>query len=164
MRIERAIREDGESKYLSGLELIAREKNKQARLWTSDYDDQYTDNELAMVASLYATPVPLKVQRVVGDDIRFCDPWPTSWASYHDKRPIITDSGKLNPEPAKIMKSERIKNLAIAGAFIASEIDRLTRLMEKEAIEELKDKLEDYPDIKWNSVVPILEWELFWPK
>lgn len=111
-----------------GIVRIAAERERQvtAEGWTPDHDDQHQECELAIAAACYAAPYSIKadVCRLVPCGCReaICehfggsverrgwqDPWP--WDEEWDKR------GKHN----------RIKSLAIAGALIAAEIDRLLR-------------------------------------
>lgn len=116
----------------TGISIIKTERKRQQEKYNPEHDDIHNNHELALIAALYATPKILLEQDNDWEDIRFKDPWPVSWAVYHDKRPIISSSGRLNTNPADIMKTERIKNLAIAGALIAAEIDRLIRVQEND--------------------------------
>lgn len=113
----------------TGIQLITEERRRQITEegWSPDHDQQHSDGELALVAALYASPVRLfKLKRHLANITvpllsgvqlkieRFEDvgvnPWP--WDASWDKR----------------NKHSRIKQLAIAGALIAAEIDRLTSL------------------------------------
>ena len=94
-----------EAKQSSGIELIAPERERQINVegWSSERDDNYTNDELALAASLYAMP-----QRKRHLDILYCIwPWHFTW---------------WKPSP-----DNRIRELAKAGALIAAEIDRLKR-------------------------------------
>lgn len=105
-----------------GVTLIAEERRRQVEQegFTAGNDANYTEGDLALVAALYATPIPL--YRVSIDDdrqnqatshrgvtIELDDPWPVEWGAQWDKR----------------TKHPRVRQLIIAGALIAAEIDRL---------------------------------------
>ncbi len=118
---------------MPGIELIAAERERQVSQegWTPEHDDSHEHNELAIAAVCYASPEPLRAERIERDygdrdcGCRECDcphrrmfpvetkvwadPWP--WDAEWDKRD----------------KHDRIRRLAIAGALIAAEIDRLQR-------------------------------------
>jgi hypothetical protein len=113
----------------TGIELIADERNRQVSVegWTPEHDDEHNGNQIAMAAACYASPVPLNARIEVPCGCReaFCphsafgkhmwvDAWP--WERGADKRG----------------KHDRLKQLAIAGALIAAEIDRLQREQESE--------------------------------
>lgn len=95
-----------ENKPRTGDEMIAAERNDQIkRGYSAEHDDQETKGQLAWSAALYAadhTPISTNTKH-----LRW--PWPDN--SYPDKR------GQL----------DRIRQLTIAGALIAAEIDRLLR-------------------------------------
>jgi hypothetical protein len=111
---------------MSGIERIAAERQRQINKegWTPEHDDQHDSGELAMAAVCYAAPkqVRMKAEVPVNCGCReamcphsnmsktaWLDPWP--WDSEWDKR----------------KKHDRIRQLEIAGALIAAEIDRLER-------------------------------------
>lgn len=91
---------------LSGCLLIEIERQRQVSEegFTLERDDQYTDEQLAEAALFYAAP------EKYGEMLAFW-PWDKSWN--------------------KKSKHNRIKQLAIAGALIAAEIDRLQRQVTK---------------------------------
>src|SRR4051812_12164791 len=99
---------------LSGVELIAKERARQVfeEGWSSEHDDVRTENQLAWAAVCYAAPG--NVYRHASGPY---NPWP--WHRRWDKR----------------SKHDRIKQLTIAGALIAAEIDRLTRASIKQSKE-----------------------------
>lgn len=106
----------------NGIEAVAAERKRQIEQegWTAEHDDQHTDETLALVAALYATPVPLYSQEIGEGHILFDDPWPTEWDDAWDKRD----------------KFDRRRRLVIAGALICAEIDRLDRETAGEHINE----------------------------
>lgn len=89
---------------MNGSERIAKERKRQIEVegWNSEHDGNHGD-DLAWAAVCYAAPGPVFESQGV-------DPWP--WESGWDKR----------------KKHDRIRQLEIAGALIAAEIDRLLRL------------------------------------
>lgn len=98
---------------LLGVELITRERNRQivTERWSTQHDDSHTDQSMAIVAAMYAVHgTDSEVLNRAGDG-EVTDAWPKTWAERFDKR---------NKHP-------RIRQLAIAGALIAAEIDRLQR-------------------------------------
>ncbi|WP_243612963.1 hypothetical protein [Shimia aestuarii] len=103
---------------MDGIESISAERKRQIEQegWTHEHDDQHTDETLALVAALYAAPFPLLTEEVEQHDdgrsyFAFMDPWPASWDSSWDRR----------------SDHSRRRQLVIAGALIAAEIDRLDR-------------------------------------
>jgi hypothetical protein len=99
--------------YSPGVMAILRERERQETEegWTPEHDDQHTDETLALVAALYATPFRLFTQESAEDHFLFEDPWPAEWDKSWDKRDQM----------------DRRRKLVIAGALIAAEIDRLDR-------------------------------------
>jgi len=98
---------------LSGVEMIAQERKRQIERWSDDHDDSHRCGELALVAALYATPVQLyaKQELLFPWGTLYSDPWPNTWSRMYDKR----------------QRHTRERNLVIAGALIAAELDRLQR-------------------------------------
>jgi hypothetical protein len=113
---------------MSGIARITKERMRQIleENWTPGHDDQHIHGEMALAAACYAAPIPIRAERVslILCDCRSADcqhsfgfrerkswqdPWP--WDSAWDKR----------------SKHDRIRQLEIAGALIAAEIDRLER-------------------------------------
>ena len=113
---------------MNGIERIAKERQRQVSVegWTPQHDDEHKDGEMAIAAACYAAPYSIKADicRIVPCSCReatcehwggviekrgWQDPWP--WSGEWDKRG----------------KHERIRQLEIAGALLAAEIDRLLR-------------------------------------
>ena len=64
---------------MKGSELIAKERQRQMDVegWDAEHDKQHDEGELALVAALYATPVPLFAKKESCDGgVSFYDPWP----------------------------------------------------------------------------------------
>jgi len=99
---------------MKGVERIAAERQRQIEKegWTPEHDDEHEDEELAIVAALYALPREERGRRT-GD--LFGKLWPESW-----------DEEWWKPSP-----EDRIRELEKAGALIAAEIDRLLRLADE---------------------------------
>jgi len=98
---------------LSGLDMIRDERLRQIHIegYTAAHDNTHVMGELCFAAACYASPAPIYINLPNGalEDRRFIDPWP--WKGSYDKR---NNHGRL-------------RQLAIAGALIAAEIDRLVR-------------------------------------
>jgi len=116
----------------TGIDIIAAERKRQIEVecWDAKHDRQHDEGELAIVAACYAVTGHrnIKVLRF-GVGIRdshlpaILDAWPYSWDADCDKR---------NKHP-------KLRRLAIAGALIAAEIDRL------QAINPVADNPESHP-------------------
>lgn len=91
----------------TGIELIADERCRQVKVkgWSADHDDSHTLGDLAVEAARCA---------VNGTDASVSDPLERDWG-------IVARHGVHGKEP------DRIHTLAVAGALIAAEIDRLQR-------------------------------------
>ncbi len=96
---------------MTGSELIAEERQRQISKEGYDacHDDEHDQSELALAACSYASPYPLLFKKPHLERDVWADTW--IWSSCDDKR----------------AKHSRIRQLAIAGALIAAEIDRLQR-------------------------------------
>ncbi|MCB0173313.1 MAG: hypothetical protein KDJ97_22510 [Anaerolineae bacterium] len=102
MENEEKIQIEVYSEHNRGVELIAAERQRQIDKegYTALHDDYWQDEELAMAAVFYAAP------EKYGEMLAF---WP--WVDRYNKK----------------RKHNRLRQLAIAGALIAAEIDRLQR-------------------------------------
>ena len=98
----------------TGVERIASERQRQIESegWSADHDSHHRNGELSMAAACYAAGEPIFIEHPAnaGRDRVFHDPWP--WDRCWDKRE----------------NHSRIRQLEIAGALIAAEIDRLQRI------------------------------------
>lgn len=99
---------------MTGAELIAKERQRQIDKegWTADHDDQHELEELAKAAAYYAYPPSTHPKKInyLTTFIEFFA-WPVHWDLKWDKKD----------------KHDRIKQLIIAGALCAAEIDRFQR-------------------------------------
>ena len=110
----------------TGIERIAAERRRQVEQegFDAKHDDDHDDESIALAAAAYASPCPLYRIQPIGElsDGRpiaqeIVDVWPESWHESYDKRE----------------EHSRIRQLEIAGALIAAEIDRLIRAGEGES-------------------------------
>lgn len=113
---------------MDGAELIAKERERQLEKegWTAEHDEQHTEGELALVAALYATPIPLFALEERNDGgVQIYDPWP--W--FETVEITRYNDGATYQRKAwdKRKKHDKLRRLVIAGALIAAEIDRLQR-------------------------------------
>lgn len=118
---------------------IAAERERQisAEGWTPDHDAaHHADESLALVAALYATPIPLYSVEVNGLSVRGVDPWPWKVTRYGAGRgdDFVDLSYQVN-DGDKRAKHDRRRRLVIAGAFIVAEIERLDRAEEAACIQ-----------------------------
>lgn len=108
-----------------GLSLIAAERRRQVEKegWSAEHDDEHESGDLAMAAALYAAPEPLyRVKVDAQGSVKWTDPWPW-WdvdLTYGAHRTRVPAWDKRATHP-------RLRQLVIAGALIAAEIDRLQR-------------------------------------
>ena len=96
-----------DSELKTGIELISEERKRQIEQegWTAEHDNKHVNNELAIVASLYALPPSYR-------DITLRAIFPETWA-YEWWKPTPYD---------------RTRELVKAGALIAAEIDRINNI------------------------------------
>lgn len=102
---------------MTGIERIAVERRRQVEQegWTPEHDDNHEKGALGMAAACYAAPFRIFLlsgfsAEVEGNRVEMVhDAWP--WEAAWDKR----------------RKHSRLRQLEIAGALIAAEIDRLLR-------------------------------------
>ncbi len=113
----------------TGADQIKEERQRQIERegWDAEHDEQHTEGELALVAALYATPVPLfaRIDKGEGGTI-FKDPWP--WFDEVEQTRYSDDMSTYKVKAwDKREKHSQLRKLVIAGALIAAEIDRLQR-------------------------------------
>jgi len=90
---------------MKGTELITAERQRQVeeKGWTAEHDTTHKGGELATAAVFYTLPLGHLLEEKM---------WPSSWAGMYNTKHQIP----------------RIKQLVIAGALIAAEIDRLKHI------------------------------------
>lgn len=96
-----------------GVSLIAAERARQINVkgWTAEHDDGHDRGELAKAGAFYAAGPD--VCPITGSALM--DLWPKEWGD-----PTTFEVGGFT-------RAGRIRELTIAGALIAAEIDRLMR-------------------------------------
>jgi len=97
---------------MTGVELIAKERDRQRIKFSDAHDAKNKSGELAFAACYYALPRPIPYTRYdeekqIKPERFFPEKWDERWANRD--------------------KSGRIRDLVKAGALIAAEIDRLTK-------------------------------------
>lgn len=97
---------------MTGVEMIAQERERQISAEGYSAQHAHTDGSLALAAACYCVPAPIYT-------IEFCGDGDT-----HEVWPWDAD------EEEKIYACDEIRRLTIAGALIAAEIDRLIRARE----------------------------------
>ncbi len=111
------------------IKAIAAERDRQITVegYDAHHDDDHIDGELAMAAACYAAPERIYVldPPVGGVD----DPFP--WEKEHDKR----------------AQHNELRRLAIAGALIVAEMDRLARFEQARIFEILREGYETEEEI-----------------
>lgn len=117
------------SAIMTGAALIEQERARQISQegWTPEHDDTHTGAEMAIAAACYASPVQIFNTHNAKRGIVFHDPFP--WGRVvHNGRASDDPDGwhTFTTEEAKAGK-DRLRQLVIAGALIAAEIDRLQR-------------------------------------
>lgn len=106
----------------NGVGRIAQERTRQIEEegFDSAHDDRHIHGEMAKAAACHAVGANVYFAPILGaTSYRFQELWPLSWPKSLDHRG----------------RSTRIRQLEIAGALAAAEIDRLLRLERRERIE-----------------------------
>ena len=112
---------------MTGAELITAERAKHAEKgFGAEHDDKHGVGVLCLAAALLATWERLYGCNESANGIHFEDDWPFN---DYDPRPY---EGNVIQHNRSLSHAERIKQLAVAGAFIAAEIDLLQRIPAKE--------------------------------
>jgi hypothetical protein len=145
-----AIGSDAETQP-TGVELIAEERQHQIEAGHSaGNDDSLTDGALALMAACYASPVRL-YRRIEDDDesISFTDPWPASCSLKHDRR--RSRGGVIEDIDFDHDHEDYVDRLVEAGALIAAEIDRVSRVIESEKPENNNDPDPRFEDPRYNA-------------
>ena len=113
---------------MDGIERIAVERKRQVEKegWTAQHDDDHECSELAWAAVCYAAPDLVFRKDDRANLIIYRDPWP--FEPPYDKRDY---DGNIVLANWKLDTSRRIRQLEMAGALVAAEIDRLLRSVPK---------------------------------
>jgi len=94
---------------MNGIDLIKKKREETKKRFTKKHDRNHTDESLALAACYYALPKCYETPLIR----LYPKSWSTAWANKHN--------------------GDRIRDLVIAGALIASEIDRLLEKHSSEA-------------------------------
>ena len=114
---EHLLREEESVKTQTGLQRIAEERTRQLAKYDLAHDqNEHDGGQLALAAALLATPDRLY-------DWEEADPWP-----FWDYDPRARLRGQILPNH-HLDPEARVEQLAMAGALIAAEIDRLSALL-----------------------------------
>lgn len=99
---------------MNAIELIGAERERQIAEegWTPEHDVQHNEGELAWAAMYYAMPCTIRHKCVCGR------------SSFRTPDSFWAETG-WRPELAKRDGKDRLRQLVVAGALIAAEIDRL---------------------------------------
>ena len=115
---------------MNGAEMIAVERRRQveAEGWTTEHDDTHEGGELALAAACYASPKPLLVHEKRVVQLNSSRGISDAYQYDHAERLGYYDAWPWEAEWDKRNQHGRLRQLTIAGALIAAEIDRLMRL------------------------------------
>jgi len=108
---------------MTGIERIAKERQRQIfkEGWTHAHDDGHVNGEMATAAACYAAPDKVFFERVTNPEHLTPGHIRPGKVYYHDPFPWDEDWDRRGD-------FDRIRQLEIAGALVAAEIDRLLRL------------------------------------
>lgn len=120
---------------MTGLDLITAERRRQIDKegWTAEHDAQHDEGQLAWAAMYYAMP------HFVRDRCRLCGD-----SSFIAPDSFFDETG-WHPDWAKRDNKDRIQQLAVAGALIAAEIDRLSETIVCAAIRDSNGAVHSKP-------------------
>lgn len=108
----------------TGIELITEERLEQIEKHGFDLKhdkNEHDGNELSWNASILASPIALYCKNDYANSNSFSKPrLSDDW-----NLPLLNFSGNVIRDNEKLPKDKRIKQLIVAGALIAAEIDRL---------------------------------------
>ena len=96
----------------TGIDLISAERDRQIEKegWTAEQDAEHQGCELAWAATHYAAPGPIKAKSLITGEYE-ADVFPELWSDEWNKKE----------------KHDRTRQLVIAGALMAAEIDRISK-------------------------------------
>lgn len=113
----------------TGAQLIAEERERQVSKegWDADHDDGHTEGELASAAACYAAPSPIFIESRRGRAVSYIDPFPWGTVVHCGRAADDPDGWRFFTTKEMKKGKRRLRQLVIAGALIAAEIDRLQR-------------------------------------
>jgi len=114
-------------------ELMAAERLRQVGQegFTAEHDDEHTSGEIAMAAACYAAPKPILVREKRMVQVNASRGLSDAYQYEQAERLGYYDAWPWDEEWDKRAKHDRLRQLVIAGALIAAEIERLQRLQAK---------------------------------
>lgn len=109
----------------TGIELIAEERaTHPAKGWTAEHDAGHAKGEIAAAASCYAAPQPIFELIENRRGAQYTDPWP--WGRVIQGRSVADADGyRFGTTEENKRGKTRLRQLQVAGALIAAEMDRL---------------------------------------
>ena len=119
---------------MKAIDLIRNERERQINTegWTPEHDDEHENGELAYAAACYAAPEEIYLHRDA--EISFF----INSGDRGDREPLPErhiSAWPWDEEWDKRDKHDRLRQLVIAGALIAAEIDRRLRLAAQQEAE-----------------------------
>lgn len=116
---------DSPSAAKTGIDLIAEERRKQLEKHSLAHDLRvHSEDQLAMAAALCASPSRLYAMATTDTEVTLSDPWPFE---DYDPRPRAANGSLTSND--HLPYEDRVKQLTVAGALLAAEIDRLNRII-----------------------------------
>lgn len=109
----------------TGIDLIADERaTHPAAGRTPEHDAEHVSGEIAAAAACYAALAPIFIQQLSHRGVGFVDPWP--WGrTVAGRAADDADTFHLGTTANHKRSKTRLRQLQIAGALIAAEMDRL---------------------------------------
>lgn len=110
----------------TGIEIIAEErKTHPDKGWTSKHDENHEDGSIGMAAACYAAPDPIFIiTKQDKSKTIYDDPFPWGYTQL-GRSMMDSDIFTYSTTEEKKEGKSRIRQLAIAGALMAAEIDRI---------------------------------------
>lgn len=109
----------------TGIEYITEERaGHPVRGWTPEHDAEHVSGEIATAAACYASPATLLLMQPCRRGFQFVDPWP--WGrTVAGRAADDPDTFHIGNTDHQKRSKSRLRQLQIAGALIAAEMDRL---------------------------------------
>lgn len=113
----------------TAIELIAAERQRQqsALGWTREHDDEHTDESMAAAAACYAAPRQIYTMHETKRGLVMHDPFPWGHVVRNGRAADDPDGWHTCTTAEKKAGKDRVRQLTIAGALIAAELDRVLR-------------------------------------
>jgi hypothetical protein len=113
----------------TGAEQIAEERATHTTRegYNPEHDDQHTAGEIAFAAACFAAPRQIYTMHETKRGVVMHDPFPWGRVVCHGRSVEDTDGWHMFTTAERKEGKSRVRQLVIAGALIAAEIDRLQR-------------------------------------